>query len=266
MVEVPSYHYDKLTWPEIRQAAAEERVVVLPVGSTEQHGHHLPLDVDNFLCHSVCEGAAKRVPDDALLMPQLNYGFNWHHIDFPGTIGIDWDHYVDFLLDIVKSVAHHGFKKILIINGHGSNRPLIEVAARQATMDNEAICAACSYFELALDALHKIRESPKGWVAHAEEIETSLYLYLRPEDVRQDRMQAENNMLSSDFWWQDLEGGARVGMMEWWSSFSHTGVLGDPTLATRKKGEAFYKACTEELAALIREIKARPMRPREDHH
>ncbi|MEA3407092.1 MAG: creatininase family protein, partial [Chloroflexota bacterium] len=102
--------------------------------------------------------------------------------------------------------------------------------------------------------------------AHAEEIETSLYLYLRPEGVRKERMQAENNMLPSDFWWQDLEGGARVGMMEWWSSFSHTGVLGDPTLATREKGETFYKACTEELAALIREMKARPIRPREDHH
>jgi len=266
MAEVTSYYYDKLTWPEMREAAAQGRVIVLPVGSTEQHGPHLPLDVDNFLCHSVCEGAARLVPDDMLLMPQLSYGFNWHHIDFPGTIGIDWDNYARFLLDIIKSVAHHGFRKMLIVNGHGSNRPLIEVAARQATMDNDAVVAAFSYFELATQTVHEVRESPKGWVAHADEIETSLYLYLRPDGVRKELAAAENNMLPSDFWWQDLEGGARVGMMEWWSTFSHSGVLGDPTLGSADKGKRLYKACTEELAKLVREFKDRPVRPREDHH
>jgi creatinine amidohydrolase len=174
MPPAESCYYDKLSWPEIREAAARQCVIVLPVGSTEQHGPHLPLDVDNFLCRRVCEGAAELVPDRMLLMPQLSYGFNWHHIDFPGTIGIGWDNYVRFILDIVKSVAHHGLRKVLIVNGHGSNRPLVEVAARQATMDNEVVCAAFSYFELALEAVRAVRESPKGWVAHADEIETSL--------------------------------------------------------------------------------------------
>lgn len=264
--ETRSYYYDRLTWPELREAVAENRVIVLPVGSTEQHGPHLPLNVDNFLCQSVCEGAARLVSEEVLLMPPLSYGFNWHHIDFPGTIGIAWDNYVRFLLDIIKSVAHHGFRKVLIVNGHGSNRTLIEVAARQATMDYNVVCAAFSYFELATDVISQVRESPKGWVAHADEIETSLYLYLEPENVRCERMVAENNMLPSDFWWQDLEGSGRIGMMEWWSTFSTTGVLGNPLLATREKGETLYKACTEKLAALIREFKERPVRPRVDHH
>ena len=266
MPPAESCYYDKLSWPEIREAAARQRVIVLPVGSTEQHGPHLPLDVDNFLCRRVCEGAAELVPDRMLLMPQLSYGFNWHHIDFPGTIGIAWDNYVRFILDIVKSVAHHGFKKVLIVNGHGSNRPLVEVAARQATMDNEVVCAAFSYFELALEAVRAVRESPKGWVAHADEIETSLYLYLRPEGVRRDLARPENNMIPSEFWWQDLDGGGRIGMMEWWSTFSETGVLGDPTLASAEKGEVLYRAATEELAKLVREFRDRPLRPRKDHH
>ncbi len=266
MAKVGSYHYDKLSWPELKEAVAQKRVIVLPTGSTEQHGPHLPLDVDNFLCQSVCEGAAALAPDDVLLMPPLSYGFNWHHIDFPGTIGIAWHHYVRFILDIVRSVAHHGFRKVLIVNGHGSNRPLVEVVARQATMDYDVVCAALDYFEVATEAVHRLRESPKGWVAHADEMETSLYLYLRPEGVRKDLAARENNMLPSEFWWQDLEQGGRVGMMEWWSSFSHSGVLGDPTLATAEKGEALYRAATEELAKLIREFKERPIRPREDHH
>jgi creatinine amidohydrolase len=266
MTEVTSYYYDQLSWPEIRQAAGQGRVILLPVGSTEQHGPHLPLDVDNFLCRSVCEGAAKLAPADLLLMPQLSYGFNWHHIDFPGTIGIAWDNYVRFLLDIIRSVAHHGFRKVLIVNGHGSNRPLVEVAARQATMDNDVVCAAFSYFELVTDVVGRVRESPRGWVAHADEIETSLYLYLRPKGVRTDKAAPENDMLPSEFWWQDLEKGGRIGMMEWWSTFSHTGVLGDPTLASAEKGEALYRAATGELAKLVREFKDRPIRPREDHH
>ena len=266
MTDSRPYEYDKMTWPEVREAAAQERVVVLPVGTVEQHGPHLPLDVDTFLCQRVCVGAAELVPKKVVLMPALPYGFNWHHIDFPGTIGIAWDTYVRFLLDIIKSVAHHGFRKVLIVNGHGSNRILVEIAARQATMDNDVICAGFSYYELAREMIGKIRESPQGWAAHADEVETSLYLHLRPAGVRQEKIAADNNMLPSDFWWQDLEGGARVGMMEWWSTFSETGVLGDPTLASREKGETLYQAATEELAALVREFQARPIRPRKDHH
>ena len=260
------YEYDKLAWPELREAAGEGRVIMLPVGTTEQHGPHLPLDVDTYLCYRVCVGAAELAPDAVLLMPPLPYGFNWHHIDFPGTIGIAWDTYVRFLLDIIRSVAHHGFRKVLIVNGHGSNRMLVEIAARQATMDNPVICAAFSYFELAPEALGAVRQSPKGWVAHADEIETSLYLYLRPEGVRRELAAAENRMLPSDFWWQDLEHGAKVGMMEWWSTFSDTGVLGDPTLATAEKGRVLFEAVTRELAALVREFRTRPVRPRTDHH
>ena len=73
-------------------------------------------------------------------------------------------------------------------------------------------------------------------------------------------------MLPSDSWWEDLEGGARIGMMEWWSTLSETGVLGDPTLASSEEGEALQKDSTEELAALIREFQARPARPRKDRH
>jgi len=266
MAEVKSYYYDKLSWPELREASAQGRVVVLPVGSVEQHGPHLPLEVDNYLCRQVCEEAAKLVPEDLLLMPQLPYGFNWHHIDFPGTIGIAWDNYVRFLLDIVKSVAHHGFKKVLIVNGHGSNRILAEVAARQATMDNEVICAAFNYFNLAPEVTVEVRESPKGWNAHADEMETSLYLYLQPEAVRKEVMAPDHDMLPSEFWWQDCSIPCRVGMMEWWSTFSKTGVLGDPTLATAEKGEVLYKAYVRELAECVKEFKARPLRPRKDHH
>jgi creatinine amidohydrolase len=209
---------------------------------------------------------AKRVPDDLLLMPHLSYGFNWHHIDFPGTIGIGWDPYVRFILDIAKSVAHHGFRKMIIVNGHGSNRHLLELVTRQATMDNDLLCAGLGIFALGRKALRQVRESPVGWSSHADEIETSLYLHLRPEGVRTAEMQPENSTVPSKYHWRDIEGGGPLVLMEWWSTFSHTGVLGDPTKATAEKGKIHFDAIVEEMADLIHEFKDRPIRPREDHH
>lgn len=84
--------------------------------------------------------------------------------------------------------------------------------------------------------------------------------------VRQELIAAENNMLPSDSWWEDLEAAGRIGMVEWWRTFSETGVLGGPTLASSEEGEALQKASAEELAALIREFQARPARPGKDRH
>ena len=104
------YRYDHYTWPELRDLVAKQPVVVLPVGSTEDHGHHLPLDVDTFVTAAICDAAAARIPDEVLLLPELAYGFEDHHMDFPGTITISDNHLLNFVLDITKSVAHHGFR------------------------------------------------------------------------------------------------------------------------------------------------------------
>ena len=110
------YRYDHYTWVELKDIVKNQPVVVLPVGSTEDHGHHMPLDVDSFLASSVCEAAAQIIPDQVLVLPAVPYGFEDHHMDFPGTITIHDDHMLNFILDITKSVAHHGFKKILIVS------------------------------------------------------------------------------------------------------------------------------------------------------
>lgn len=97
----------------------EQPVVVLRVGSVEDHGKHLPLDVDNFLISSICEEAAKRMEGQMLLLPPVSYGFEEHHMDFPGTIDIGMEHMLQFVLDITRSVARHGFHCILLADGHG---------------------------------------------------------------------------------------------------------------------------------------------------
>src|SRR2546421_10867367 len=110
------YRYNRLTWPEMNAAIAAQKLVILPTGSTEQHGRHLPLDVDLFLTESVCLEVGRRAADRVLVLPPIAYGLNMHHIDFPRTIHIEPQPFIASCLTITKSVAYQPFEKILPVN------------------------------------------------------------------------------------------------------------------------------------------------------
>src|SRR5260370_33593874 len=114
------YLYQHYTWPELGQAAKRQPVVVLPIGSVEDHGPHLPLDVDNFMIWSICEAAAQQAEGDILLMPIIAFGYETHSMDFPCTIDIQIQHLLAFNRDVTKSVALHSFRHSLITAGPGS--------------------------------------------------------------------------------------------------------------------------------------------------
>ena len=258
------YRYDHFTWPELRGLVPRQPAVVLPVGSTEDHGHHLPLDVDTFVVSEVCEAAAKRIPDEVLLLPSLPYGFEDHHMDFPGTITVGDEHLLHFVLDITRSVAHHGFRKILIVNGHGSNSPILELAARRTVIETEAHCALLMGGAAEVE---KVRESEV--LSHADEIETSVYLHLNAEAVQMDKAARDEKMPVGRYYWRGSlkgKGASPLKMMDHWSRVSDTGVIGDATLATREKGELVFEAAAAQLAEIIREFRGIPIADRVDHH
>ena len=120
------YRYEEFTWPEIREAVAQNRVCVLPVGTVEQHGPHLPLVTDVLTATEMSRAAVRQIPEEAVLMPSVYYAFNEHHLDFPGTIAVEGNTFINYITDIGKSLAHHGFRKILLVNGHGSNVPFLD--------------------------------------------------------------------------------------------------------------------------------------------
>ena len=121
-----------------------------------------------------------------MVLPPISYGLNLHHIDFPGTIHIEPEVFIAFCLNITKSVAYHGFQKILIVNGHGSNTPLIDLVARKTVLETQSLCfATVELLRFGIEAFKRIRES--AVMAHADEFETSLYLHLRRERVRMDK-------------------------------------------------------------------------------
>ena len=265
-MEHKSYLYQHYTWPELGEVAKKQPVVILPIGSVEDHGPHLPLDTDNFLIWSICEAAAERAAGEILLLPQIPYGFETHHMDFPGTIDIGMEHLLNFVLDITKSVARHGFQRILIADGHGSNMPILELVARRTILETDSLCATFIWPSLAIQEIRKVRQSERGGMAHACELETSVYLHLDRNRVQMDKASKEIELPQSEFMWLDLLEGSPVLLMDHWTRFSKSGVVGDPTLATAEKGRIIFEAVVEALLRLVREFKNRPRGERTDYH
>lgn len=264
--------YDALTWQEINEAVALKKVVVLPVGATEQHGPHLPLETDTKQVREIALEAARRSPEDMLVMPEVAYGYTHHVMDFPGTVNIEPETFMRLLIDIGRSVAYHGFKRIVMINGHGSNAPLVEVAARQVSLQTDAACMSLGWWQLSASYWNSIRESPVGGCAHACELETSLYWHLDPDGVRTDRIEGYiptyMRFPGADKWhYRDTSlGSGPAGIMDWTSSFSETGSNGLPKYATREKGRLVYEHIVGQLIELVRWFRTRPDLTRRDRH
>jgi creatinine amidohydrolase len=262
------YLYEEFTWPEIREAVAQNRVAVLPVGTIEQHGPHLPLVTDVLTASEMSRRAVRAIPREAVLLPSVFYAFNEHHLDFPGTIAVQGETFINYITDIGKSLAHHGFRKILLVNGHGSNVPFLDIAARNITNHTESVCAMAPWWNLLPKSLIKdLRESAfPGGMAHGCELETSVLLYLRGDLVQMDKAEVDMPVQSSEFFYWDLQSPSPVFFQEFFSRYSRTGTLGDPTKASIHKGELFVTAAVDTMIRLIQEFRVREILPRVDHH
>src|SRR5918998_1712329 len=143
---VEPLEFGKLTWPEVARATREKRVPIVPIGTLEDHGRHLPVDTDVVLVEAVCRGAAGRLPAETVLLPPIVHGYSPHHTDFPGTITIRWDTFCRYCTDVALSLVRHGFERVLLVNGHGSNQNLVETAARLAMVEEPESLVAASFY------------------------------------------------------------------------------------------------------------------------
>jgi creatinine amidohydrolase len=274
MPSAAEYIYSDLTWQQIAEAARLRKVVLLPVGSTEQHGPHLPLDVDNLIANSLCMEAGRRAPDKVLVAPLVPYGYNLHALDYPGTIHVGYQHLIEFCVGVCKSLAYHGFKKIVIISGHGGNSPALELAARRTILETDALAVSFMWWSLLRtdpNFIASFRESVfPGGAGHAGEVETSVYLHLAGEKVRMDKAKDYiawyNREGTNSFWWGDAFGGGPVSVFECASTFLEDGVFGQPTLATAEKGRLIFEEATTRLVQFVEAFRNRSPRERMDHH
>jgi creatinine amidohydrolase len=256
--------YRKLTWPEVVESVQAQRVVLVPIGAIEQHGYHLPIDMDNLAVETVCVRAAEQCPDLLVCAPPIHYGFNEHNMDFPGTISVEMEHFIHYCFDVASSFAHQGFERILLVNGHGSNAHLLDSVARLVNVRSSAKCASLSYWDLTREAFDAVRESPyPGGVNHACEYETSIYLYLEPDGVQMD-LAVRDLRVHTKYFYEDLLGGSPIRFTGWRSAQTKSGVGGDPTLATAEKGELIVAAAAQGLIEVALDFKEFPFGEREN--
>jgi creatinine amidohydrolase len=251
----------ELTSPAIGRLLERPHVALLPVGSTEQHGPHLPLDVDIRLATALCDEAARAAGPDiaALVAPPLALGVSEHHMGFPGTLSLDAETFVAVLFQIGRSLVRHGFDRLLIVNGHAGNVGAIQVASAKLRLEGGARCVLfLSHWSLGGKAFASVRESLAGGTGHACEYETSLYLHVRPDLVDMDAAVCEPasppfpGAPPLDLFVAPLFAAA-LG-----HDFSGSGVIGDPTLASAEKGRLVFDAEAAALAALVRDLALAP--------
>lgn len=242
-----------LTWEEIRARATGDPVVVLPTGSIEQHGPHLPVKVDTLLVTSVCEEAVRRASDrvEVLLAPTVWMGLSTHHTAyFSLTLSIDT--YQHVITELVESLIRTGFRRLLIINGHGGNTDPLHLTVTRVRDRHKVLVATADYWDVAREALERIRESGAGGMGHACEFETSMVMHLDGAAVRTDRIQAEYPPGIPGWFEIDMTkpaGPVKLGTR--FEDITRRGVVGDPTLATPEKGRRFFDAAANRLAELL---------------
>jgi creatinine amidohydrolase len=255
---LPSRWINELTWQEVdAYLERPDRIVVLPAGTTEQHGPAGPCGLDAYVAISLAEDLAQR--RDLLVAPPLWYGDSSHHGDFPGTITLRTETLMAVVRDICTSLARHGFNTILIINGHkGANLPALTSAVRN--LHEEALpnvlFAVADPLHLARSFAGTVKESNEH---HSGELEVSETMYRYPDLVRTDRLTREGVDFSEvfgGFVGSDLFGPAPEGVDVVWSSreqrsFTASGSFSASASATAEKGRLYHEHMLERLCAFI---------------
>ncbi|HEX7003674.1 MAG TPA: creatininase family protein [Trueperaceae bacterium] len=248
------------TSPSLGQAIAEDPIVVVPVGSIEQHGNHLPVGTDGFAVEAVARRAVESWQGrrKVFLLPTLWTGLSPHHMNLPGTITLRSETFISVLEDICISLLHHGVRRILLLNGHGGNISAMDVAlARlgERKLETERV-VALTYWHLVASRAAEMRESRVGGTGHAGEFETSLMLATQPDQVKLDEAQVAYPELPSGYLSTDLFEGAPARRYIPFDKLSSSGTFGDPSLATLEKGERILRVCSEELLAFLHDFQA----------
>lgn len=247
---------EKMSWTDVKDLGVENRVVLLPLGSFEQHGPHLPLTTDTDLVEAVARGVERERPDRVLCLPTLWPGHSTHHLAFPGTLSISQQTYINVIRDLAASIVRMGGRRVFLLNGHGGNDVPVRAAIRELKSDFAARSpqprsVLASYWSLASKAIKEIRESELGGLGHACELETSLMLFLHPDRVKMERAQRDGPKHESPYRKADLQYARPVYFVNEFHEVSQNGVVGHPDLATAEKGRRFFETIVRDVVAFV---------------
>lgn len=240
----------RLKAPELRMLAKRESIVIVPVASTEQHGPHLPTQVDCLLVGEIARRAAIQASakTPTIITPVVWTGLAEHHMSMGATISLHYAEFFAVLRGVCRSLVRHGFKKVLLLNGHGGNIAALTVAVNELAVEFDAPIATSTYWLLAQPAFAKILEKQAN-VRHACEAETSMVLALAPGLV--DMALAAGAVGPTAPELADVIGTAAAHRWQSFESRTNHGAIGDPRAATAEKGELLLQAAADAVSGLV---------------
>lgn len=248
-----------LTSPQLAELLARNPLALLPIGQVEEHGAHLPLNADLVIAERLTQAAAAQLEDlPALVLPGVWSGYSGRELaHWPGTIRVRTRVFADLIYDIVHSLVDMGLRKIITINGHGHHPALLEMVAREVA-DATGIYIACvDVAKMAAGAVAKYRKSAPGGCIHGCEFETSLLMYFGyPVDKSLCHTQDIFRYASPNIPGDGFAGGKKAFWSTWGIQRSHTGIYGDPTVASAETGELIFHEAVANLVSFCREYHA----------
>jgi creatinine amidohydrolase len=255
-----------MTWPEIKENIDNIDAVLIPIGATEQHGRHLPVEFDHFSATQICERAAKDLNDKGkwvLVTPTINYGCSWYHMNFPGTISLSQRTFMDMVTEVCESLAHHGFKNLIALNSHGGNTAALLTCLTDLYAEKRIRVPLVHWWSLGAAMIKELGISSP--LIHAEEIETSIGMALgsevRTEELtracfsRRETHESKGVSTSKHIAYDMITPGSGVLIpMDYIDDISDTGVVGDACLADKEKGEKLTGAINEKLIEFVEDL------------
>lgn len=238
--------------------ATPERVVLIPCGHTEQHGHHLPMNTDTVIIDAIARGTVAAIPDAAEMLPTLPYGVSMYRRAFAGTFNMGGRIFEDFLLDVLDGLVGRGADRFYLMSGHGGNCSFLTNVVKYIGDRHWGVFAATTWLHtsghLGAPALEAYRTSALGGMGHAGELETSYLLHLRPDLCQMARVVDETDFISSPNYYMDwIEGGA-LNISVPWEDDTATGAYGAGSVASAEKGALWLDVAIREKVAHVHEL------------
>lgn len=256
---ISTCYWENCTTRDLVGLHPEQTVALLPVSAVEQHGPHLPLATDAIIAEGLVRETIQRVREGLLVLPPMAIGHSLEHVSFAGTLSVAAEPLLATWLEIGRSVARTGLRKLIILNTHGGNIPIVQLAALRLRQELGMLVVRANYFSFG---------SPPGlfgdeelrYGIHGGEMETSLLLHLRPELVRQEAL-ADFRALTHDMAARnELLGPEKPVGFGWMSEdLSEHGVCGNAARADAKRGAILLSYQADKLATLIGECRSTPL-------
>ncbi|MBL7769641.1 MAG: creatininase family protein [Flavipsychrobacter sp.] len=238
------------------RADAADKILVLPLGATEQHGPHLATGTDSDIVTSIAQMAEQLRSEKIVLAPTLPFGSSHHHLDFGGTISIAPELYVKLICDLVRSLVQSGYRRIVLLNGHGGNitpvKQALSVLSREFDATTPSYFALATYWELAGTTFSGDAPMQSPALSHACEYETSMMLHLYPEKVWMNRVQRANRPAQNGYIaFEDDIPYKGISIVKQTPFISNNGCSGAPQLASSEKGNHLIGTAVNALLQFL---------------